>query len=111
MPAQLRGGLDGVDEGDATEVHVLRPKLFEDLAVVDAFWAQVWVRVELRSAEVERKVLVVIEAPHAVGAGGLEEVRRLDVPHKGDVAAEEAEDEGRVVGGVEERELAETEAR
>lgn len=68
-------------------------------------------RVELRSAEVEWKVLVIIEAPHAVGAGRLEEVSRLDVPHKDDVAVEEAENEGRVVGGVEKRELAETEAR
>lgn len=68
------------------------------------------VRVKLRGAEVEREVLVVVEAPHAVGASGLEEVRRLDVSHEGDVAAEEAENEGRVVSGVEERELAETEA-
>lgn len=33
----------------------------------------------------------------------------MDVPHEGDVAVEEAEDESRVVGGMEERDLTETE--
>lgn len=45
-----------------------------------------------------------------MGASGLEEVRCLDVPHEGDVAVEETENEGRVVSGMEECELAETEA-
>lgn len=110
MPAQLGGGLDGVDEDDAAEVDVVVRKLVEDVAVVDALGAQVRVRVELRGTEVKGEVLVVVEAPHAVGAGGLEEVGCLDVPHEGDVAVEEAEDEGGVVGGVEEPKLAKTEA-
>ena len=45
MPTQPRGGLDGVDEEDAVEVHVLWGELGEDVVVVDAFGPQVRVRV------------------------------------------------------------------
>lgn len=85
MPAQPRGGFDGVDKRDAAEVHVIVAELGHDVLVVDAFWADVRVRVELRGAEEEGEELVVVEAPDAVGAGRLEVVGCLEVPDEVEV--------------------------
>lgn len=110
MPTQLRGRFDRVNERNAAEVDVLCAELLKNFSVVDTFWAEMWVAVELGGTEVEREVLVVVETPHAMGTGGLEEVGCLDMTHENDVLVEEAEDEGRVVWGGEEGELAEAEA-
>lgn len=110
MPTQLRGRFNRVNECDATEVDVFCTELLKDFSVVNTFWAEMRVAVELGGAEVEWEVLVVVEAPHTMGTSGLEEVGCLDMAHESDVLVEEAEDEGRVVWGGEEGELVEAEA-
>ena len=77
VPAQAGRGLDGVDELDAPEVHVLLAVLAQHVLVVDALWPQVRVRVQLRRPKQERKELVVVQPPHAVRPCRLKVVCRL----------------------------------
>ena len=64
---------------------------------------------ELRRGEEERQELVVVEAPDAVRAGGLEPVRRLHLAHQQQVAAEDARHHRRPVGRLEQLRLLEPE--
>lgn len=59
-------------------------------------------RGELAGAEEKGQEVVVVEAPDAVGAGGLEVVGFLEAAHQVEVAGKEDEDEVGESGGREE---------
>ena len=56
------------------------------------------------TAEEEGKELVVVQAPDRVGSGGLEPVRRLQLPHHGEVPLEDDDRDGHAIGRVEQAE-------
>ena len=95
MPAQAVDLLDGVDVGDLVEVEVVFGLFLEDEGVVDGARGEVGVVDELAGAEEEGGELVVVEAPHAVRAGGLEVVRGLDGAHEAQVGGQDAQRERR----------------
>lgn len=88
-----RGGrcLDG---SDAVEVEILLAKALHGIVLQHGGRADRGVVDELGGAEEEGKTVVVVEAPHAVGASGLEEVGRLERAHDAHVPVEDVENHG-----------------
>ena len=109
VPAQALDRLCAVDELDLAEVEEVVAKLLDGEVLVDGARGDEGVVQELGGAEEEGQELVVVEAPDAVGAGGLEVVGHLDDAHEGEVAGEDAQDEGLEVGALEDAELVEAE--
>lgn len=100
VPAQALDRLGAVDKVDLAEVEVIVPGLLERQVLVDGARGDVGVVEELGGAEQERQELVVVEAPDAVGAGGLEVVEHLHGAHELQVAVKDAQHERLEVGGV-----------
>ena len=65
---------------------------------MDGAGRELGVAYQLRSAEKKGRELVVIEAPHAVRAGGLELVRILDAAHQGQVARQHTQHQRLPIG-------------
>mmetsp|Transcript_4172 Transcript_4172/g.13514 ORF Transcript_4172/g.13514 Transcript_4172/m.13514 type:complete len:288 (+) Transcript_4172:124-987(+) len=86
--------LDLADEGDGGEVEVVRPRLGEQLLVVDRRRLDPRVPDQLRRAKDKHEVLVVVEPPHAVRAGRLEAVRGLEPPHQRQVPLKDTQHHG-----------------
>ena len=104
VPAQTLDVLDTIDKRDLVEVHVIRPLFFEHELVVDALGRDVRVVQELGRAEEEGEELVVVQAPDAVRARGLEIVCALDLAHEAQVRGQDDEGERGEGRGWEERE-------
>ena len=100
VPAQALDRLCAVDEADLAEVKVVAAGLLEGEVLVDGARGDVGVVEELGGAEEEGQELVVVEAPDAVGAGGLEVVEHLHGAHDLEVARKDAQHERGEVGGL-----------
>lgn len=94
MPAQSLYILDTVYKSNLIEVQVLFAFLLQHQRVVDRFRRDVGMMQELGCAEEEGQELVVVEAPDAVGARGLEVVSFLDAAHEAQVCGEDDQGQG-----------------
>lgn len=109
MPAEAVDVLDAVDVAHLVEVQEVCAFFFQDERVVDCFGRDVRVVQELACAEEEGEELVVVEAPDAVAARGLEVVCALDAAHEAEVRREDLQCESRERRLWEEREPVEAE--
>eukprot|EP00274_Cyanoptyche_gloeocystis_P002916 CAMPEP_0196665302 /NCGR_PEP_ID=MMETSP1086-20130531/60396_1 /TAXON_ID=77921 /ORGANISM="Cyanoptyche gloeocystis , Strain SAG4.97" /LENGTH=285 /DNA_ID=CAMNT_0042001971 /DNA_START=708 /DNA_END=1566 /DNA_ORIENTATION=- len=74
--------LDLVDEAYAAEVEVVVGVLVHKVGAVDRPRLDQRVVDELSGAPEKRQKVVIVEAPHAMGARGFEEIRHLQPPHQ-----------------------------
>lgn len=109
VPAETLDSLGAVDEADLSEVHEIGAKLLESEFLVDGARGDVWMMKKLGGAEQEGQELVVVQAPYAMRPGRLEIVGHLNDAHDGQVAGEDAQNEGSKVRGWYEGELIEAE--